>query len=133
MESKRIEIASRILNENFESAYVGLYSYYPKMRPILLDIISQLIAAEELTLIDFNSASQEVVLEFEEKRDGYTSSMLGNSLRSISNRSRSKFQKKLFDILNPVREMLISIVSNPDFDLLAIRHMPKDMSERLPQ
>lgn len=123
--AQRTRIAGKILDEQVESAYIGLFSHFPAIRPLFLASLAQLRVAEEEVSADFLEATQRDVLSFENRREGYTSAMLGNALRASAARSRAELERKTNRIMEPVREFLLRVVSMDDAEILTQGLVPK--------
>jgi hypothetical protein len=116
--AQRTKISGKILDEQIESAYIGLFSHFPAIRPLFLTTIAQLRATEEEVLGEFLENTQQDVMGFEKQQKGYTSAMLGNALRSSAEKSRAELEKKSSATMEPVREFLFQVMSKPDSEIL---------------
>ncbi len=115
---QRVRIASRVLDEGIETAYVDLFAYRPSIRGPFLLAVSQLKAEEsaatERLLIDTQAAA----MSFDGKKSSYTTAMLGNALRAASSRIKDGFSKQSNVVLEPIRQELYAVVSADDKTLL---------------
>jgi len=118
IDAQRAKILSEILGEQIESAYVGLFSHFPAVRPLYLETLSRLREAEEDSMSGFLKSTQSKVLSFERHMNDYTSAMLGNELRATAIRCRKEFEGKVSEITKPARGFLLEVIAKPDQEIL---------------
>lgn len=118
IDAQRAKILSAVLEEQIESAYVGLFSHFPMIRPLYLETLSRLRDIEEESMNNFLKATQDDVLSFEKHLDDYTSAMLGNDLRATTRKYRESFEREAFQVTQPVRGFLLEVIAKSDREIL---------------
>jgi hypothetical protein len=116
--AQRTKVAAKILDEQIESAYVGLFSHFPAIRPLFLRTLAELNSTEQAVMGSFLEASQDDVMSFENRGAEYTSAMLGNALRKTGAKYQAELVEKTGTTLEPLREFLLRVVALPDSEIL---------------
>ena len=115
---QRTKIVEKALDEHIETAYIGLFSHYPAIRPLFLDTLRQLKAAEEEVLGVFLDATQREIMALRERKADYNSGELEHSLRGIAAEHRADLERKTASILEPARAFLLQVVTKSDGEIL---------------
>lgn len=115
---QRTKIVEKALDEHIETAYIGLFSHYPAIRPLFLDTLRQLKAAEEEVLGAFLDATQREIMALRERKADYSSGELERSLRGIAAEHRADLERKTASILEPARAFLLQVVTKSDGEIL---------------
>lgn len=115
---QRTKIVEKALDEHIETAYIGLFSHYPAIRPLFLDTLRQLKAAEEEVLGAFLDATQREIMALRERKADYSSGELEHSLRGIAAEHRADLERRTASILEPVRAFLLQVVTKSDSEIL---------------
>jgi hypothetical protein len=118
IDTKRVQISSRVLAEDLETAYVDLFAYYPSIRDQFLKAIGTLKSAEVNSIYNLHQGTQVEVLSFRGRRAGYTTAQLGDVLRAASKKEEAAFELTTDAILKPVRTELYTLISKSDAELL---------------
>jgi hypothetical protein len=123
--SQRTHIAGRVLDEQIETAYVDLLSYFPAARNLFLNTLGQLKVAENESIEGFLVATQTDILSFEGKKETYETAALGNALRTTAANYRMQLETKTSSIIEPVRKFIFEVISKSDKEILmASRSLP---------
>lgn len=120
IDARRTAISQKILDEEILTSYVSLLSHFPEARKQSISLFQQLNAIEEKTSSSFLEASQQDVLKLEERRDGYTSAMLGNALRTTAQTFKEKFRQETVIVITPAKEFLLDVIAKSNSDILGI-------------
>ena len=119
LNSSRLLIKQKILDEEIETAYVELYGYIPAIYSLVLETIDALKSAEEKVFNNFVMKTQEDVMAYRQIDKGkYTSAMLGNDLRTTCYTFRTDLYERNNIVMQQVRGFLISVVMASDIDVL---------------
>ncbi|MDO8434125.1 MAG: hypothetical protein Q7S58_17135 [Candidatus Binatus sp.] len=116
--AQRVHIASRVLDEGIETAYVDLFAYHPSVRSTFLEAVAKLKENEEVAASLLLRDTQAAVMSFEGKRAGYTTAMLGNALREAAFPIEQKLMQSSSQTLAPIRDELYALISSDDRDIL---------------
>ena len=116
--AKRIEISSKVLEEQITTSYIELLAHFPSARDKFLKMFNELNEAEETITNNFQEQSQQDILAFEGKQTNYTSAMLGNALRSTAVQYKEQLAKQTSAIIAPVREFLFDIIAKSNSQIL---------------
>ena len=110
----------RFMDEQIETAYVGLYSYMQDARAMFRSAVDRLRASEESTVETILQQCQSAILSYDPKRmQNYEPAELGNTLRGIVSRQRDEYNKRSVAILADIQARLSKIVASRDDDILA--------------
>ncbi len=115
---QRTKIVEKALDEHIETAYIGLFSHFPAIRPLFLDTLRQLKGAEEEVLGAFLDATQRELMALRERKADYSSGELERSLRGIAAEHRADLERKTASILEPARAFLLQVVTKSDSEIL---------------
>lgn len=115
---QRTKIVGKALDEHIETAYIGLFSHYPAIRPLFLDTLRQLKAAEEEVLGAFLDATQREVMALRERKDDYSGGELERKLRGLAAEHRADLERKTASILEPARTFLLQVMTKSDGEIL---------------
>jgi hypothetical protein len=116
--AQRTNVADKVLNEQIESAYVGLFSHFPKIRPLFLETISDLNDLQKTLFNAFLVDTQLNVLSFDNHRAEYASAKLGNALRETATKYEEQLKQQTDLRLEQIRLFLFQVVSQPDRTIL---------------
>ena len=116
--NKRIEISSKVLEEQITTTYVNLLAHFPDTRGQFLDMFQALNRAEETISGSFLEKSQQDVMAFEGKNESYTSAMLGNALRSTAAEHKEKLIGETSEIIAPVKSFLFGVITQTNRQIL---------------
>lgn len=116
--SKRIEISSKILEEQISTSYINLLAHFPETRRQFLAMFQTLNKAEEEISGSFLEQTQKDVMAFEGRKEKYTSAMLGNALRSTATQHKEKVISETSRIIAPVKSFLFDIIAKTDKHIL---------------
>jgi len=116
--TKRIQIASKILDEEISTSYIDLLAHFPRTRGLFVDLFRTLSDTEESISGSFQEETQQDVLSFEGNKANYTSAMLGNALRSTAQKHKERFSELSTSAIKPVREFLFDIISKSNAQIL---------------
>lgn len=105
----------KIVDEQIESAYVGLFSNFPMIRKLFLSTLDQLKGLEADIFNGLLHSTQRDVLSFEKQSQ---SAILGNALRTSAAKSQVDFEQKADAVMKPVRDFLLQVISMPDKEIL---------------
>ncbi len=114
----RARISGKILDEQIESAYVGLFSHFHAIREQFLITLNQLKQEEKKAHDHLLKATQRDILSFEEKKKGYQSAMLGDALRASAKMSEEQLEEGITRLMKPLRDFLLDVISKPDAEIL---------------
>jgi hypothetical protein len=115
---QRTKIVGKALDEHIETAYIGLFSHFPAIRPLFLDTLRQLKGAEEEVLGAFLDATQREVMALRQRKADYSSAELERTLRGLAAEHRADLELKTNRILEPVRAFLLQVVTKSDSEIL---------------
>ncbi|WP_089725882.1 hypothetical protein [Candidatus Thiosymbion oneisti] len=116
--NKRIQIFSKVLEEQITTSYIDLLAYFPDTRRKLLDLFQELNEIEERISSSFLGQSQQNILAFEGKEANYTSAMLGNALRSTAAQHKEEFIRKTSHVIAPVKAFLFDVIAKSNKQIL---------------
>lgn len=116
--TQRTHIATHVLEEKIETAYVDLFAYYPSARGSFLSAIANLKKAEEVAVSRLLDDTQAAVMSFEGKNAGYTTAMLGNALRTAASPIEENFLANSNQALALIRDELYTVIASEDEMLL---------------
>lgn len=119
--AERTRIASKILEEQIETAYADLLSHFPVARAKFVDAFTKLSDIENNVTTRFLGGTEADVLGFEGRQKQYTTAMLGNALRATAVKHRDELRFKTNAVIQPVREYLFGVIANTDGELLSAR------------
>lgn len=114
----RVKIASRVLDEGVETAYVDLLAYHPPIRQSFLKVMADLRAAEDGASRQLLATTEIAILSFEGKRVGYQTAQLGNALRAAARAVEVDFREKTRSRLEGIQNYLYHLLSLSDEQLL---------------
>ena len=115
---QRTRIVEKALDEHIETAYIGLFSHFPAIRPLFLDTLRQLKGAEEEVLGAFLDATQREIVGLRQRKADYSSGELERSLRDLAAAHRADLERKTTIILEPARAFLLQVVTKSDSEIL---------------
>ena len=115
---QRTRIVEKALDEHIETAYIGLFSHFPAIRPLFLDALRQLKGAEEEVLGAFLDATQREIMALRQRRADFSSGELERSLRGLAAEHRAVLERKTTTILEPARAFLLQVVTKSDSEIL---------------
>jgi len=115
---ERSKILGKVLDDHIETAYVGLFSHFPAIRPMFLDTLAQLKASDEEILRAFREAAERDVLAVPKRKADYNSSELERSLRARAAEHRADLERRTTKILEPVHAFLLQVVTKSDSEIL---------------
>jgi hypothetical protein len=123
--AQRTRITAKMLDEQIETAYVDLLSHFPAARSLFLDTFAQLKTVENEITERFLVATQNDVLSFKDRKQEYTTAMLGNALRSSAAQHSQELYARSNETIQPVRKFLFDVIVKSDRDILrATREVP---------
>ena len=114
---ERSKILGKVLDDHIETAYVGLFSHFPAIRPMFLDTLAQLKASDEEILRAFREAAERDVLAVPQRKADYNSSELERSLRAAPP-SIAPTSNGTTKFLEPVHAFLLQVVTKSDSEIL---------------
>src|SRR5439155_12746958 len=117
---QRTRIASQVLEEQIETAYVDLLSHFPTVRSVFLNALARLKKAEIHTMEAFLKGTQDDILSLNGKKNEYTTAMLGNALRTTAAKYSDQLETETNQIIQPVREVLFEIIGKADREILTV-------------
>lgn len=121
----RQQVQGRILEEDLELAYAGLYGYDPRIRDLYSASVAQLRLQWDEAFEEAVSSLQHVVLEFGElmlsAHSKPRSAELGNQLRMVLGAVELDFGQSTRRIVEGLREQLIVVISASDRDIVERR------------
>lgn len=126
IDNQRTQIASRILDEKIQTAYVDLLSHFPASRDRFLKVFEQLRSLEEDVSEKFMVASQNDVISFNGKQQNYTSALLGNALRKTAATHKDELSAKSAETIRPVRQFLFDVIAKSNKELLNANRVRPD-------
>jgi hypothetical protein len=125
LDAKKQQNLEKLLDEDIETAYVGLYGYNPAMRPLLRQTMSHLNTDSETMVAALQADTQQVVLDFQGKVDGYRAgkesyqtAAMGNALRQVAYDRRQAYTQQIESELKCMQDFLASLVLKTNADLV---------------
>jgi hypothetical protein len=115
---KRIQIASKILDEKILTTYVDLLSHFPASREHFVTVFEQLRLIEKDVSNEFLLAFQDDVFSFKDKQESYTTTRLGNALRYTAATHREKLIEKYSETIRPIRQFLFDVIAMSNKEIL---------------
>ncbi len=110
----------RFMDEQIESAYVGLYSYMQDARAMFRDAIGRLRSAEDRSIDAILQKCQDSILSYGPDRlHSYQPAQLGNELRQVVTQERDAYLKQAQTILADIQTRLAGIVAARDETIIA--------------
>jgi hypothetical protein len=116
-------MAERVLKEDIETAYVGLYPYDVTVYERFAQAITRIKHLDDNAWARFMDAVQDAVLSWHGRMDDYQSALLGNQLRGLSGKYEAEVRGDIDDVIRPNRAFLGAIVSMRDGDIAARRRL----------
>jgi hypothetical protein len=117
---QRTHIASKVLEEQIGTAYVDLLSHFPTVRSVFLNAFNQLKQTEARIMEAFLADTEGDVLSLYERKNEYTTAMLGNALRRTAVKHSEQLETSTNQIIQPVREFLFEIIGKADKEILKV-------------
>ncbi len=118
LQTAKKETKEKILKEDIETAYVGLYSFDPSVRSFFEDVLTQLNKEEDSMFKGSRKNFQSDIMSFNYKdMDKYNTSNLRDQLFKHLNESQELYEKRIGDVLIPVSKVLLNIISESDDNL----------------
>lgn len=114
----RAKIASRVLDEAVETAYVDLFAYHPSIRGTFQEVMADLRTAEKEASLQLLAETERAILSFEGKQSGYQTAQLGNALRAVAHTVEVEFRKRIASRLTGIQDYLYRLLSLTDEQLL---------------
>jgi hypothetical protein len=113
----RFRIRQRIVEENIESAYVPLFSYFPRTKENIDKVADDLNKLENTMYINLLFQFEKIVFSYRDRLDTFQTGMLGNDLRRIVESIAGPYQENMQNTTAGLEEDLFRIVTTPDQDL----------------
>jgi hypothetical protein len=114
----RTHIASRLLDEGVETAYVDLVAYHAPVRETFAKVMADLRAAEEEASRRLLATTEAAILAFEGKQGSYQTAHLGNALRAATVTVERDFRQQARGHITRVQDSLYSLLSATDAQIL---------------
>lgn len=117
----RLGTQKKILDEQVESAFVSLYSYNPKMRGTIHEVIQTLKTDEDGMYSALFKKTQTQIRSYSDptKLFQFKTSDLGNDLRRVTGELRDKYEAKFKLLLAPLESSLAELILKGDGAILA--------------
>lgn len=114
----RTSISKKVLDEQIYTSYIGLLSHFPDSQEKFQTLFDKLIEIENSNSDRLLSLTERDVLSFKNKQEGYTTAMLGNTLRNSAKKQKEDFKKQTDEAINPIKDFLFNIVSKSNQEIL---------------
>lgn len=122
----RAAAEQRIVDEDIESAYVGLYPYHPSVQRRFAETMSQVKQIDDGVYLDFVKQTQQQVLMYGGERKDYRPALLGNDLRLQSARASQRLRNEFEEAFTPIRTFLVAVISLSDQEIAARKQVVDD-------
>jgi hypothetical protein len=110
----------RFMDEQIESAYVGLYSYMQDARGMFRDTVQHLRSEEDSAVENILQGCQSAILAYDRQHvQSYQPAALGNTMRDVVSRERDAYLKPSAATLADIQARLARIVAARDDEILA--------------
>jgi hypothetical protein len=119
-------MSERVLKEDIETAYVGLYPYDVTVYERFGETIAQIRRIDESAWTRFMDAIQDSVLSWHDREQEYQSALLGNQLRGVGAKYLDEIRDDIDDLIRENRTFLGNIVRMPDHDIATRRGLSAD-------
>lgn len=112
----------RIMEEQIEIAYRDLYGYDPRIQALYVEAINRLVSIDKMVFNQVLILTQENVLTMENVKEtldkDFSSSQLGNLLRSTLSVLASSYELKMDGIIAPFRDEMMKLIEASDGDIV---------------
>jgi Caspase domain len=108
----------RISQEEIEIAYVGLYSYHPRVYESFGATISAMRRLDEGVWLRFMESSQDAILAWLGREKELQPTLLENQLRAACAKYEKQLRDDLDRIIEPMHRTLEQIISQSDLDIV---------------
>jgi hypothetical protein len=116
--AERTKIASKVLEEQIQTAYADLLSHFPAARAKFVDAFAKLSETEDHVTTKFLADTERDVLDFEGRQKRYVTAMLGNALRATAVKRKNELRESTTQLIQPVREYLFGVIAKTDTEIL---------------
>lgn len=113
VEDVRLRAQDRVRDEQIETAYIGLVGFDPEVRKRFEVALRRRSELEQEMFNALLVEGQEDVFAFENVKD-YTSSQMGNALRTTAARRQADYDAKLKATLGPLQSYLLGLLTQSD-------------------
>jgi hypothetical protein len=125
LHSEWLKARKRVLDENIQLAYVGLYGYHPAVQPLFVRSLQQAGQADYEMMTELLEGTQGKLLQVGGRRDQPATAMLGNELRQTVDLVQQSYRKRLQQALEPVTGFLTEVVLKSDEEVLKREVSPR--------
>lgn len=115
--SARATASLRIVAENIESAYLGLYGYEPRVQVLYDQITSSLKRADEESFLKLLAETQADTLSLRKIVGPIESAQLGNLLRLTTSDTASELHDKMGTIVDNFRTEMMRLITATDLEI----------------
>ena len=121
--ASRQRMRFRILEEEIETAYVGLYGYHPEVRQLFVTARDSLQKKEEAMFYGVTVRTDSIVRNAK-SGPNFQTAALGNKLRQVVGRYQERYEEQLDHEFHCLEDFLIGLVDTSDEDLINRRTKP---------
>lgn len=111
--------SKRITDERIDGGYVGLLSFFPEVRKLYLDTLTDLNSLSLEMQAELLARSEATLLSFEQRTGPIQSAEIGNALRAVSAEIQLKYEARFKKQRLACDAFLLDKITANDDDLLA--------------
>jgi len=119
LNSLRINLFAKILNENIETVYVDLYSYDPLVRTYFENVLARLKDEENIVFNVLLDGIQERIENTNITKENHHTSTFRTPLKLFCDKIYEIYLDRINRIIAPVGNELLSLISKSDEELLS--------------
>lgn len=118
LNTARIGVLKRIVDEQIETAYADLYGYHPEVRDLIRATFARLKEEEELLFARFLEDTQNDIFSMKDLENEYHTAQLGNALRETAFKHRDQYDTRIRGVMGQALNFLAKLILTSDRDLL---------------